>query len=97
MFALTRQFSLDVSEYVGILNDKADLLEKTRSVKTLWLQHVTSDTDLYGRQPIVLTVVQGHWGCQFAQIIIRWGELSVGVQVLNHSVVELPEMSCRWK
>ena len=97
MFALARQLSRDVSEDVGVLCDKADVLEKTNSGNTLWLQHVTCDTDHYSRQPIVLAVVESHWSCHFAQIIVRWGELSVDKHVVKHSVVVLPEMSCRWK
>ena len=97
MFALARQLSRDVSEDVDILCDKADEHEETKSGYTLWLEHVTCDTDHYGRQPVVLAVVQGHWSCHFAQIIFWWGELSVDEHVVKHSVVELPETSCRWK
>lgn len=35
MFALARQLSRDVSEDVGILNDKAEVLERTKRVHTL--------------------------------------------------------------
>jgi hypothetical protein len=97
MFALARQLSRDVSEDVGILCDKADVHEERKSGYILWLQHVTCDTDLYCRQPIVLAVVQGHWGCHFSQIIVRWGELSVDKHVVKYSVVELSETSCRWE
>ena len=66
MFALARQLSRIASEDVGFLWDKDYVLEETKSGYTLWLEHVTHDTDLYGRQPIVLAVVQGHWSCHFA-------------------------------
>jgi hypothetical protein len=84
-----------VSEDVGILCDKPDEQEKTKNVYILLIQQVTCDTDLYGRQQIVLAVVQGDWSCNFAQIIVRWGELSVDKKVLKRSIVVLPETSCK--
>ena len=46
MFALERLLSRDFSEDGGILCDKAEVHEETKSGYTLWLQHVTRDTDL---------------------------------------------------
>ena len=57
MFALARQLSRDVSEDLGFLWDKEYVLEETKSGYTLWLDHVTCDTDLSVSQRIVLAVV----------------------------------------